>query len=43
MDEGRLARLMPEDRETLSQRLRHLHGSESEAWLATRDGTVMGT
>jgi hypothetical protein len=42
LDEGRLTRLMAEDRETLSQRLRHLHGSESEAWLTTRDGTVMG-
>lgn len=42
LDEGRLARLMPEDRGTLSQRLRHFHGTESEAWLATRDGTVMG-
>jgi hypothetical protein len=41
-DEGRLGRLTPEDRETLSQRIRHLHGSESEAWLATRDGTAMG-
>jgi hypothetical protein len=41
-DEGRLGRLTPEDRETLSQRIRHLHGSGSEAWLATRDGTVMG-
>ena len=42
LDDGRLGRLTPEDRETLSQRIRHLHGTESEAWLATRDGTVMG-
>ena len=41
-DEGRLGRLTPEDREILSQRIRHLHGSESEAWLTTRDATVMG-
>jgi hypothetical protein len=41
-DEGRLRRLTPEDRETLSERIRHLHGTESEAWLATRDGTVRG-
>ena len=42
LDEGRLGRLTPEDRETLSERIRNLHGTESEAWLATRDGTVMG-
>ena len=42
LEEGRLDRLTPEDRETLSQRIRHLHGTESEAWLAPRDGTVMG-
>ena len=41
-DEGCLRQLMPEDRETLSERIRHLHGTESEAWLATRDGTVRG-
>ena len=41
-DEGRLGRLTPEDRETLSQRIRHFHATESEASLATRDGTVMG-
>ena len=32
LDDGRLARLTPEDRETLSQRIRQLHGTESEAW-----------
>ena len=42
LDDGRLTRLTPEDRETLSQRIRHLHGTKSEAWLATRDGTVLG-
>jgi hypothetical protein len=42
LDEDRLARLTPEDRGTLSQRLRHLRATESEAWLTTRDGTVMG-
>jgi hypothetical protein len=42
LDEGRLGRLTPEDRATLSERIRHLHGTESEAWLATRDGTVRG-
>jgi hypothetical protein len=42
LDDGRLARLTPEDRETLSERLRHLRATESEAWLVTRDGTVMG-
>jgi hypothetical protein len=42
LDDGRLDRLTQEDRETLSQRIRHLQGTESEAWLATRDGTVMG-
>ena len=35
LDDGRLTRLTPEDRETLSQRIRHLHGTKSEAWLAT--------
>ena len=42
LDDGRLTRLTPEDRETLSQRIRHLHGTKSEAWITTRDGTVMG-
>jgi hypothetical protein len=43
LDEGRLARLAPEDREILSQRLRHLRATQTtEAWLTTRDGTVMG-
>jgi len=42
LDEGRLTRLTREDREILSQRVRQLHGTKSEAWLATRDGTVMG-
>src|SRR5262249_11289190 len=32
LDEGRLARLTPEDRDTLSQRLRHLRAIQSEAW-----------
>ena len=42
LDDGRLDRLTSEDREILGQRLRHLRATESEAWLATRDGTVMG-
>jgi len=42
LDEGRLARLTPEDRDTLSLRLRVLRSTQSEAWLSTRDGTVMG-
>jgi hypothetical protein len=42
LDEGRLARLTPEDREILSQRVRHLRATRTDAWLTTRDGTVMG-
>ena len=42
LDEGRLSRLTPEDREILSQRLRHLRATESEAWITARDGTVLG-
>jgi len=42
LDEGRLARLMREDRESLSQRIQDLRATQTEAWLTTRDGTVMG-
>ena len=42
LDEGRLARLVPEGREILSQRLEHLRATGSEAWIETRDGTSMG-
>jgi hypothetical protein len=42
LDEGRLTRLTREDRAILSQRVRHHRATESEAWLTTRDGTVMG-
>ena len=42
LDQWDRTRLAIEDREILGQRLRHLRATESEAWLATRDGTVMG-
>ena len=42
LDEGRLARLASEDRDILSHRVRHLRATQTEAWLTTRDGTVMG-
>ena len=42
LDEGPLARLTPEDREILRQRLRHLRATESQAWITTRNGTRMG-
>jgi hypothetical protein len=42
LDEGRLARLTPKDRETLSQRVRHARDSGVEVWLTTRDRTKMG-
>ena len=42
LSEGRLDRLALEDREILSQRLQHLRATASEAWLATRNGSVMG-
>ena len=42
LDEGRLARLTPEDREILGQRLRHFRTTQTEAWITTRDSTVMG-
>ena len=42
LDVGRLDRLTLEDRKILSQRLRHLRATESEAWITTRDGTSMG-
>ena len=42
LDEGPLDRLTSEDRDILRQRLRHLRATESEAWITTRDGTVMG-
>ena len=32
LDEGRLAQLTPEDRETLSLRVRHLRAFQTEAW-----------
>ena len=41
LDDGRLARLTPEDRATLSERIRTLRAT-GEAWLSTRDRTVMG-
>ena len=41
INEGRLARLTPEDRDTLSGRIRALRLT-GEAWLTTRDGTAMG-
>jgi hypothetical protein len=40
--EGRLDRLTPKDRTVLSQGIQHLRATQSEAWLTTRDGTVMG-
>ena len=42
LDDGRLDRLTQKDREMLSQRIGHLRATKSEAWLAARDGTVMG-
>jgi len=42
LDEGRLTWLTPEDRGSLSERLWHLRATQSEAWLSTREGTVMG-
>jgi len=41
ISDGRLARLTPEDRDTLSGRIRALRLT-GEAWLTTRDGTAMG-
>jgi len=38
----RLARLTPQDRETLGQRLRDLRATQTEAWITTRDAPVMG-
>ena len=40
--ETRLRDLRPEDRTTLSLRISGLRATQSEAWLTTRDGTVMG-
>ena len=40
--EGRLGRLTQEDRDTLKERLRDLRAAGIEAWLTTRDHTVMG-
>jgi hypothetical protein len=42
LDEGRLAQLTPEDREILKQHLRDLRAIGTQAWLTTRDRTVMG-
>jgi hypothetical protein len=42
LDDGRLVRLTPEDREILSHRVRHIRATQTEAWLTTRDGTLMG-
>jgi hypothetical protein len=42
LEEGRLARLTPEDRDTLKAHLRDLRATGLEAWLTTRDRTVMG-
>ncbi len=42
LDEGRLSRLTLEDRKILSERVRDLRATQTEAWLTTRDGTVMG-
>ena len=41
VDDGRLARLTPEDRRTLSQLIRAV-SAIGEVWLSTLDGTVMG-
>src|SRR5262245_40919354 len=41
VDDGRLTRLTPEDRGTLSERIRTLSAT-GEVWLSTRDGTVAG-
>jgi non-ribosomal peptide synthetase component F len=42
LNEGRLGRMTQEDRDTLKQRLRDLRAAGVEAWLTTRDQTVMG-
>jgi hypothetical protein len=42
LDEGRLVRLTPKDREIVSERIRHLRAAQSEVWLTTRDGTLNG-
>jgi len=42
LDANRLARLTREDRETLSQRVQDFRAAQTEAWLTTRDSTVMG-
>ena len=42
LEAGRLARLTVEDRDALSQGLRQLRATGSEAWLSARYGTVKG-
>src|SRR5262245_1805426 len=42
LDAGRLLPLSREDRGILSQRIRALRATQSNVWLSTRDGTVLG-